>query len=88
MRERARARMFRGKKKIRSFSKALYLVRRSAVLVYLSANEGKHLTYDVIAKETAVPLRAVRRICEALERSAHEGFGPDQVGEEPEEATA
>jgi hypothetical protein len=55
-----------------SFSTALFRVRRSEVLLFLSRNPGRRLTYPQIADGTAVPVSAVRQICKVLARQDHE----------------
>ena len=71
MRDRARRRA--AKKGGPGFRRALFLVRRSEVLVYLSRlPAGSYASYGVIAAATAVPVGAVREICRLLLRDSHE----------------
>lgn len=67
MRKRAKDRAHREKI---NFGRALFLVRRSEVLVYLSRQLKRRVGYDEIARETGVPIGAVREICRNLKKRA------------------
>lgn len=60
----------RAKREKISFLRALYLVRRSAVLIYLERQERRSVEPSEIARATAVPLGAVRTILQGIQRAA------------------
>lgn len=55
-----------------NYTTALFRVRRSEVLLFLSRNPGRHFTPVEIADATAVPVSAVRAIIQHLRKRDHE----------------
>lgn len=77
MRQRARERQ---RKEGVSFSRALFLVRRSEILKYLFRQVPRSVSYEEIARETAVPIGTVRQICQNLKRRGELPQTPGETG--------
>jgi DNA-binding MarR family transcriptional regulator len=69
MRIRARRRQQRDRC---NYTTALFRVRRSEILVFLSRNPGRRFNFVELADATAVPVSAVRSIVRHLEKQDHE----------------